>query len=130
MRQPRNGNLRQLNKNTPRLLRDALLLYKLSKAFHTECLITIISVTLFPSNKFPRLLAEREIIANALFFLPTMSCAMLLCAMLFRANDQQYFAINAKLRNKDENMALSALENQIKTIYLYSEIKSKSLACI
>ena len=67
MRQPRNGNLRQLNKNTPRLLRDALLLYKLSKAFHTECLITIISVTLFPSNKFPRLLAEREIIANALF---------------------------------------------------------------
>ena len=68
MRQPRNGNLRQLNKNTPRLLRDALLLYKLSKAFHTECLITIISVTLFPSNKFPRLLAEREIIANALFY--------------------------------------------------------------
>lgn len=59
-----------------------------------------------------------------------MSCAMLLCAMLFRANDQQYFAINAKLRNKDENMALSALKNQIKTIYLYSEIKSKSLACI
>ena len=51
-----------------------------------------------------------------------MSCAMLLCAMLFRANDQQYFAINAKLRNKDENMALSALKNQIKTIYLYSKI--------
>jgi uncharacterized protein YqfB (UPF0267 family) len=48
---------------------------------------------------------------------------MLLCAMLFRANDQQYFAINAKLRNKDENMALSALKNQIKTIYLYSKIK-------
>ena len=38
------------------------------KALHTECLITIISVTLFPSNKFPRLLAEREIIANALFY--------------------------------------------------------------
>lgn len=48
---------------------------------------------------------------------------MLLCAMLFRANGQQYFAINAKLRNKDENTALSALKNQIKTIYLYSKIK-------
>ncbi len=62
--------------------------------------------------------------------LPTMSCAMLLCAMLFRANDQQYFAIDAKIRNKYENMALLALKNQIKTIYLYSEIKSKILACI
>lgn len=58
-----------------------------------------------------------------LCFLPTMSCAMMLCAMLFRANDQQFFATNAKLRNKDENMALSALKNQIKTIYLYSKIK-------
>lgn len=58
-----------------------------------------------------------------LCFLPTMSCAMMLCVMLFRANDQQYFATNAKLRNKDENMALSALKNQIKTIYLYSKIK-------
>ena len=79
MRQPRNGNLRQLNKNTPRLLRDALLLYKLSKAFYTECLITIISVTLFPSNKFPRLLAEREIIANALFFTNDVMCNVVVC---------------------------------------------------
>lgn len=122
MRQPRNGNLRQLNKNIPRLLRDALLLYKLSKAFHTEYLITIISVTLFPSNKFPRLLAEREIIANALFFTNDVMCNDVVCHA-FRANDQQYFATNAKLRNKDENMALSALKNQIKTIYLYPKIK-------
>ena len=71
MRQPRNGNLRQLNKNTPRLLRDALLLYKLSKASHTERLITIIPCYVI-SKKFPRLLAEREIIANA-FCLPMMS---------------------------------------------------------
>ena len=48
---------------------------------------------------------------------------MLLCAILVRANDQQYFAISAKLRNKYENMALLALKNQIKTIYLYSKIK-------
>ena len=48
---------------------------------------------------------------------------MLLCAMLLRVNDQQYFAISAKLRNKYENMALLALKNQIKTIYLYSKIK-------
>ena len=67
MRQPRNGNLRQLNKNTPRLLRDALLLYKLSKASHTERLITIIPCYVI-SKKFPRLLAEREIIANAFLF--------------------------------------------------------------
>lgn len=52
-----------------------------------------------------------------------MSCAMLLCAMLLRVNDQQYFAISARLRNKYENMALLALKNQIKTIYLYSKIK-------
>ena len=56
-----------------------------------------------------------------------MSCAMLLCAMLFRANDQQYFAINAKLRNKDENMALSALENQIKTIVFRNQVKELGL---
>ena len=36
------------------------------KAPHTECLITIIPCYVI-SNKFPRLLAEREIIANALF---------------------------------------------------------------
>ena len=48
---------------------------------------------------------------------------MLLCAILVRANDQQYFAISAKLRKKYENMALLALKNQIKTIYLYSKIK-------
>lgn len=48
---------------------------------------------------------------------------MLLCAILLRVNDQQYFAISAKLRNKYENMALLALKNQIKTIYLYSKIK-------
>ena len=52
-------------------MRDALLLYKLSKALHTECLITIIPCYVI-SNKFPRLLAEREIIANA-FCLPAMS---------------------------------------------------------
>ena len=60
-----------------------------------------------------------------LCFLPTMSCAMMLCAMLFRANDQQFFATNAKLRNKDENMALSALKNQIK---LYICILKSSIA--
>ena len=38
---------------------------------------------------------------------------MLLCAMLFRANDQQYVAMNAKLRNKYEKMALSALKKYI-----------------
>lgn len=48
---------------------------------------------------------------------------MLLCAILLRVNDQQYFAISAKLRNKYENMALLALKNQIKTIYLYSKIR-------
>ena len=47
-------------------MRDALLLYKLSKALHTECLITIIPCYVI-SNKFPRLLAEREIIAMLLF---------------------------------------------------------------
>ena len=46
-------------------------------------------------------MAEREIIANA--FLPTMSCAMSLYAIPFRDYGQHNFAINAKLRNKDEN---------------------------
>ncbi len=50
---------------------DALLIIRLIKASHTEHLITIIPCYVI-SNKFPRLLAEREIIANALF-LPTMS---------------------------------------------------------
>ena len=68
MRQPRNGNLNYSHKNAPRLWRRCIANTRIVKAFHTECLITIISVTLFPSNKFPRLLAEREIIANALFY--------------------------------------------------------------
>ena len=45
---------------------DALLNIRLIKASHTEYLITIIPCYVI-SNKFPRLLAEREIIANALF---------------------------------------------------------------
>ena len=65
MRQPRNGNLNYSHKNAPRLWRRCIANTRIVKTFHTECLITIISVTLFPSNKFPRLLAEREIIANA-----------------------------------------------------------------
>ena len=52
---------------------------RIVKAFHTECFITIISVTLFPSNKFPRLLAEREIIANALFFTNDVMCNVVVC---------------------------------------------------
>ena len=66
MRQPRNGNLRQSNKNTPRLWQWCIANIWLSKASHTERLITIIPCYII-SNKFPRLLAEREIIANALF---------------------------------------------------------------
>ena len=67
------------------------------------------------SNKFPRLLAEREIIANALFFTNDVMCNVVVCHA-FYSQWPTYFAINAKLRNKDENMALSALKNQIKTI--------------
>ena len=44
----------------------ALLIHMYTKASHTEYLITIIPCYVI-SKKFPRLLAEREIIANALF---------------------------------------------------------------
>ena len=88
MRQPRNGNLNQPIRMHHAYCVDALLNIRLIKASHTECLITIIpcyviskdcanrvqsSLLELPryrqsyTNKFPRLLAEREIIANALF---------------------------------------------------------------
>lgn len=88
MRQPRNGNLNYSNKNAPRLLRRCIANIRIVKASHTERLITIIPCYVISkdcanraesillelprcrqsyANKFPRLLAEREIIANALF---------------------------------------------------------------
>ena len=66
MRQPRNGNLRLPIKKTPRLLRDAFLSYDNLRQSIPKCPITIISCYVI-SNKFPRLLAEREIIANAFY---------------------------------------------------------------
>ena len=66
MRQPRNGNLNYSHKNAPRLWRRCIANIRIVKASHTEYLITIIPCYVI-SNKFPRLLAEREIIANALF---------------------------------------------------------------
>lgn len=71
MRQPRNGNLNQPIRMHHAYGVDALLNIRLIKASHTECFITIIPCYVI-SKKFPRLLAEREIIANA-FCLPTMS---------------------------------------------------------
>ena len=67
MRQPRNGNLRLPIKKTPRLLRDAFLSYDNLRQSIPKCPITIISCYVI-SNKFPRLLAEREIIANAFVY--------------------------------------------------------------
>ena len=64
MRQPRNGNLNQPIRMHHAYGVDALLNIRLIKASHTEYLITIIPCYVI-SNKFPRLLAEREIIANA-----------------------------------------------------------------
>ena len=64
MRQPRNGNLNQPIRMHHAYSADALLNIRLIKASHTEYLITIIPCYVI-SNKFPRLLAEREIIANA-----------------------------------------------------------------
>ena len=66
MRQPRNGNLNQPIRMHHAYGVDALLNIRLIKASHTEYLITIIPCYVI-SKKFPRLLAEREIIANALF---------------------------------------------------------------
>lgn len=67
MRQPRNGNLNQPIRMHHAYGVDALLNIRLIKAPHTECLITIIPCYVI-SNKFPRLLAEREIIANAFVY--------------------------------------------------------------
>ena len=67
MRQPRNGNLKQPIRMHHAYGVDALLNIRLIKAPHTECLITIIPCYVI-SNKFPRLLAEREIIANAFVY--------------------------------------------------------------
>ena len=67
MRQPRNGNLNQPIRMHHAYGVDALLNIRLIKAPHTECLVTIIPCYVI-SNKFPRLLAEREIIANAFLF--------------------------------------------------------------
>ena len=67
MRQPRNGNLNQPIRMHHAYGVDALLNIRLIKAPHTECLITIIPCYII-SNKFPRLLAEREIIANAFVY--------------------------------------------------------------
>ena len=67
MRQPRNGNLNQPIRMHHAYGVDALLNIRLIKAPHTEYLITIIPCYVI-SNKFPRLLAEREIIANAFVY--------------------------------------------------------------
>ena len=49
-------------------------------------------------------MAEREIIANALFFTNDVMCRAMTCH-LCRTYGRQHFAIGTKLRNKDENTA-------------------------
>jgi len=66
LRQPRNGNPSNLNKYAPHLSVYAFLYARLLRHFHFETSYHILSLCVVISNKFPRLLAEREIIANAL----------------------------------------------------------------
>jgi len=54
----------QSNKNTPRLSASALLLHRLARCSNRNTLSHITSVRCY-FQEFPRLLAEREIIANA-----------------------------------------------------------------
>ena len=67
---PRNG-APEKSKNAPRPMAYASLI-DFSRGYNTSHLSHIIFVLFIPYIEFPRLLAKREIIANALF-LPTMS---------------------------------------------------------
>ena len=64
LRQPRNGNLSPSYKYASHLSVYASL-YKMNKTLLSETSYHILSLCVVISKKFPRLLAEREIIANA-----------------------------------------------------------------